>query len=89
LGDVSLVAEVGLDIVSTVAVAVEGSVGWGTCSRGLNLACSGSLESTISVLEVLLPNKLIFFARATREERRRSRTPGGGCGAAPREGSSS
>jgi len=89
LGEVSLVAEVGLDIVSTVAVAVEGSVGWGTCSRGLNLACSGSLESTISVLEVLLPNKLIFFARATREERRRSRTPGGGCGAAPREGSSS
>jgi hypothetical protein len=87
LGDVSLVAELGLDIVSTacagsvavvVVVLVEESVCWGTCSRGLNLACSGSFESTISVVEVEFPNKLIFFARATRDERRRSRTPCGG-----------
>lgn len=48
-------------------------------SRGSNLACSGSLESTISVVDVvLLPKRLIFFARATREERRRSRAEGGG-----------
>jgi hypothetical protein len=48
-------------------------------SRGSNLACSGSFESTISVVEVvLLPKRFIFFARATMEERRRSRTDGGG-----------
>ena len=94
LGDVSLPAELGLDIVSTAgpvaAVVVEESVWWGTCSRGLNLACSGSFESTISVVEVEFPNKLIFFARATREERRRSRTPcGGPPPPPPREESSS
>jgi len=48
-------------------------------SKGLNLACSGSFELTTSVAEVvLLPKRLIFFARATSEERRRSRTDGGG-----------
>ena len=56
------------------SVGLEGlvaSVDMGAWSRGLNLACSGSFESTISVEEVELPNKLIFLARATREERRR------------------
>ena len=69
----------GLDIISGPSAAtVEPSVGAGNCSRGSNLACSGSLGSTISVVEVVLPKRLIFFARATREERRRSRTLGGG-----------
>ena len=81
-GDVSLVAELGLDIVSTVDVLgemeLEESVCGGTCSRVLNRACSASFESTISVVDVVLPKRLIFFARATSDERRRSRTPGGG-----------
>lgn len=65
-GAVSLVVEEGL-VVSIDSSAI------GTVSRGLNLACSGSLLSTISVVDELLPNKLIFFASATSEERRRSR----------------
>ena len=54
------------------------SVGMAAWSRGLNLACSGSFESTMSVVEVEDPNRFIFFASATREERRRWRTEEGG-----------
>ena len=63
--------------VALLGLVVE-SAGMGASSNGLNLACSGSLESTMSVVEVELPNKLIFFARATREDRRRWRMEG--CG---------
>ena len=65
-GAVSLVDDEGL-------VACIDSSAIGTVSRGLNLACSGSLLSTISVVDELLPNKLIFLASATSEERRCSR----------------
>ena len=51
---------------------VESIVPRGILSRGSNRACSGSLESTISVVELVFPpNKLIFLASATSEERRR------------------
>jgi hypothetical protein len=53
--------------------AICGAAWWGTWSRGLKRACSGSLGSTMSAVEVELPNRLIFFASAARDERRRSR----------------
>lgn len=70
LGEDSVVVFVGLVVLSMIE---------GALSSGSNLAYSGSFESTISVVDVvLLPKRLIFFARAAREERRRSRTPGRG-----------
>jgi hypothetical protein len=77
-----------LDLVDSVLVAMslaaEGGVTFsmvespaiGTLSRGSKRACSGSSVSTMSV-EAVLPNRLIFFARATRDDRRRSSTEGG------------
>ena len=70
--------EVSIGLVSVIG-SPPPSVEVVVVSRGLNLACSGSFESTISVVEVVLvPKRLIFFARATRELRRRSRADGGG-----------
>jgi hypothetical protein len=63
-------------------------VSGGAEGRGLKRACSGSFGSTMSLEELELPKRLIFFARATMEERRRSRMDGcaGAVGAGPGAG---
>jgi hypothetical protein len=66
--------------ISTDEVGLLGGMsepGKGTSSRGSKRACSGSRESTIGMLEAPL-KRLIFFARATRDERRRWRIEEGG-----------